>query len=139
MKRALRLLILLTLPLVAFCQDGYTTGAINGRFWVSLSLAASKRSFLLGFREGLKFGTVQFVECGLDKVKMALAISWPSSMSSDELMAAVDRFYENPLNRPIPFGRALMYIEAEATGMKAAQLADILADFRRDAISDPKQ
>jgi hypothetical protein len=134
-------MLLLLLCGFAAGQDTFTNGLVNGRFWASISTVQSKRALLLGFREGLKIGILQFVDCGNEKVKIALEMSFPSSekLNSDELISAMDRFYAEPLNRAIPIGQALIYIGAEVTGMKPAQLAEVLADFRRDAATPPKQ
>jgi hypothetical protein len=117
---------------------------VNGRFWNSLNLKSSKGYFLLGFREGIKSGVDHFADIDHEKVKEKVTIAvmlFPSNqtMTTDDLIDSLNRFYSIAANRPIAITRALVYINAEATGLlKAGDLADMLTDLRQEAVQAPK-
>jgi hypothetical protein len=87
--------------------------------YAALSPSSSSK-FLFGFREGLKSGVTQLLECGSEKITAVARMSFPSNTR--------DRI-----------GRALMFVTAQATGMKPAALADVLADLRKEAVELSKQ
>lgn len=135
------LLMMLSLASASTNAQSFTAGMVNGRYWASLKTSGSKTSFLLGFREGIKSGVELFASIQDEKVKEkfdVVPMLFPSNktLTVDELIASLDRFYGEVANRSISIARVLTYVNAETTGiLKPNEMADLLADFRKEAAS----
>lgn len=55
---------------------------------------------------------------------------WPSSLSNEEKIEALNHFYSTVENRPIPIALALMIVARRAAGTDEVELQKMLTEFR---------
>jgi len=109
--RCFLLLILLTVPSIAYCSwqgiDAWT-----GEDWQALQVDA-KAAFLQGMIEGLKFVGQPIGPWELETERI------------QDYIPGLDRLYEDPENSEIPIVLMLDYVNSELAGMDQEEL-----DFR---------
>jgi hypothetical protein len=106
--------------------------AVNGITWKSYS-AQMRLGYVVGFLEGIPNGVVGFGKLTdnpidvdpLDKISGALC---PEALTNEDVVKALDRFYQDPLNARITVVSAMMYIATLDHGWN-----DLAAHMLRDA------
>jgi len=96
----------------------------DGRTWRALGTEGAKVIYIGGVQEALAFLEGIFLR----------GTYFPPSLSVDEMISAVDRFYEQPENLPIPIMQAFRMVTLKANGSDPAPLERELAKLRRDAL-----
>ena len=104
-----------------------TAGYINGRTWRALQ-SGEKILYLTGFAEAL---------LQVDSPMRSNYIA--TQLSTGEAGEAVDRFYAEPENLPIPVTGALVVVTMRANGAAQSSINDVLSFSRRLALSAPEQ
>jgi len=98
-----------------------TAGAWNGRAWNKMD-SAMKVACLRGAYEG----------DGLCRVIAGAPSGWPASLTFGEIVSALDVFYKEPTNAPIPVViGALAYVKRKADGASDTELKRFEAELRR--------
>lgn len=64
---------------------------------------------------------------------------FPASLKPDEFVKAVDAFYDQPENLPIPIMQAMRIVTLKANGEDPAAIDKEIAGLRRDAIALQQQ
>lgn len=138
-------LILLGLVLFAFCCSGQnapfdprvsTMGSCpacsgNGRSWQGFKVHDYKLAFIAGIGEATSFLIGLF--------NPTYRTYFPQSLSGDELVTAIDRFYEQPENLPIPIMQAMRIVTLRANGEDPTSVDKEIATLRRDAVALQQQ
>ena len=101
----------------------HTDGMINGRAWREFHEAV-KAGYLIGLSEGSE--VVATVATGGTKKADLL----PSKLNYGEISAALDLFYKERTNAPIPVALAVGYVKRKAEGASEAELKQIEAELR---------
>jgi hypothetical protein len=101
-----------------------TNGMVNGRAWNEFN-AAMKAGYLIGLSEGSEV-VAAFATAGKDKADLL-----PSVLNFGEISAALDLFYKEPTNAPVPVVFAVSYVKRKAEGASEAELKQLEADLRR--------
>jgi hypothetical protein len=103
-----------------------TGGAINGRGWQSLT-AEMRLGYVKGYDDGVAAGIVHVAVASADKTAELV----PSGMTVGEVVSAVDRFYQEPLNRRIMVVAAIRVVALEAKGTDQARVDGEIRRLRR--------
>jgi hypothetical protein len=119
---------------VAMCSLGQSeppkfdrNGAANGRLWTVLT--PDHRSwFIFGQQDATKAILLRSVA---DRFA-------PRTLSNTEIVAAIDRFYDEPENLPISIMDALMVVTLRANGADSDTVAHAVAQLKRLASAPPK-
>jgi hypothetical protein len=127
-------LCLLFVAVVALCQSQppladlptQTFGQANGRLWQARS-TQERLVYVIGALDAVM--TVSSKE---------LANYLPKSLDYSELVTAIDRFYTEPENIPIPVIHAMRIVTAKTNGASPAVIEDTKAAIRK-AIADQKK
>ncbi|HEV1284936.1 MAG TPA: hypothetical protein VNU44_06480 [Bryobacteraceae bacterium] len=61
-------------------------------------------------------------------------VYYPASLRVEEFIKAIDRFYNQPENLPIPIMQAMRMVTARANGSDPAAIEKEIATLRRDAL-----
>jgi len=61
-------------------------------------------------------------------------VYYPASLGPSEFIKAIDRFYEQPENLPIPIMQAMRMVTARANGGDPAAIEKEIATLRHDAL-----
>jgi hypothetical protein len=104
----------------------------NGRFWRNLALVGedAQSAFVLGYVAGVQDTTLGIgVSLNFD-YKAMTKIFIPTSMTTGELITALNRFYEPPENGPITIPAAMKIITQRASGADDATIQKAIADQR---------
>lgn len=97
----------------------------DGRFWQHLTTPpGTKFSYILGISEGVTFVGSLFQR----------NVYFPNSLSSDEFIKAIDKFYDQPENLPIPIMQAMRMVTARVNGADPVAIEKEIATLRRDAL-----
>jgi hypothetical protein len=127
MKRMILALILAVMTVVGTVHAERTHK--DGRIWRTWTLD-EKVMFVVGYGDGTVMGAwianSPSVEAHSDNLI-------PQQLTYGEIIEAVDAFYENPLNRPISIGMALLHVSQKAHGVAANKIEADIADSRRSA------
>lgn len=100
------LIILLVFAVSGFAENYWKTdGLINGRFWLSGSVA-EKLAYITGFYDGYENSTVTSRTCETSK-KSTKA---PPSFQPKEVSDLMDTFYKDSLNLNIPMRDMIAYV-----------------------------
>ena len=109
------------------------TGTLsNGRAW-GIFADAEKKSYLLGLSEGIVSMLGVFPDTG-DYLKEQV----PQSLSIIEVSKALDRFYAEPENLPVPVIRAMHIVALKTMGLEPDRLEREVALERRLANDSAK-
>jgi hypothetical protein len=112
----------------------YTGGLSNGRSWQALDKMA-KISYVIGYREGVTATSRVATEATLGTtVRQVLA---GSSLNNREMADALDRFYQNPLNRPLAISDAVYIVVRQATGGDPKEISKTIRQLRRETSGIP--
>jgi len=133
MRHFTRLAVLFGVALCASAQYGpgeSTQGLLNGRFWIKIGAASSptahalKILFLEGYIDALHFHDDDF---------------WVLGSTYDEIIKAVDQFYQDPANTAICIRNAIIFFQDRKGGLASPQqLAEALTNMRACAAeADP--
>ena len=123
MKPALLIAFLLFFTILS-ADDDHTNGSINGRAWKAFN-PAMKAGYLLGLFEGSEL-VAEFVSNG--KTKQVL---FNQSIKFGEVSVALDTFYTDTTNAPVPVIFAVSYVKRKAEGASEAELKELEAKYRR--------
>lgn len=139
--RTMKLLLLVTALSVCgwgqVSQSTTTNGLANGRLWKSINTGAGKSGFLLGYINGIMYcaavypslnGQTSDVTKG-DQVERLRKLLFPTTLTLDEIAAALDHFYESPERGPIPIASALDVISFRASGGDEAAVQKMISDL----------
>jgi hypothetical protein len=109
---------------------GFTFELINGRTWKDISMDI-KAAWVLGYREGVYMTAWVYV----DATKRDACIHGLSGslLTNYEIAKAIDHFYEDPLNIPIPVASAFKIVVELATGVDPSETAKVLRVLREEA------
>ena len=123
--------------LVAQPDPTQTYGFDNGRAWQSWS-----ETFRLGYVDGYIEGTnavvtIQKIDRA-DREHFVLPRLWPAGMRIVEIVHALDRFYDNPLNLRIAITSALSVVTLEAKGGSKDSADTYTRDLRSTAAGENK-
>ena len=144
MKTAL--LVVFFGTMVAAAEDPYSTGSLqNGRAWNTVFSDGMKAGYLLAFREGdalLEFGLTAKVSDGSATITVLhngepveFTGFLPKGMTLGEIRDAIDLFFKEPTNAPIPIAYAILYVKRKAEGESEASLKEFETKLRRGAAS----
>ena len=106
----------------------FTLGRLNGRFWRILSGSAEKLLYLNGSRDAFL----------VSPPSADTGTYFPQILTVAEFSAGIDRFYEEPANRPIPIIYAMGFVTMKADGVDPIEISKSLARTLR-LIADPRQ
>jgi len=107
-----------------------TFGVSNGRFWQSFT-SVEKITYLAGVFDGfLSMDTI------LDKHETPNFFAKGSNLK--EYVTAVDLFYQEPANLPIPLSFALRAVTMKANGEDAAEIGKATEAVRRKIAESQK-
>jgi hypothetical protein len=106
---------------IAFRRD---SGGLNGRQWQSMTYL-DKFHYLLGATDAI-------LEAAPTEYSKYFDVQ--SGLTFGEFTKAVDRFYEEPENLPIPIVWAARVVTMKTNGATAKELDQILSSMRRQAL-----
>jgi hypothetical protein len=113
MAMGLTLSVLAQTPAIEKSNAGHF---FNGRAWQKWH-PALRNGYVTGFIEGLEIARMS---CdGSESADKEILTYSPSGMTFDEIQSALDRFYEEPLNRRIQISWAMRIVAREASGKDA--------------------
>jgi hypothetical protein len=125
--------------------DDITNGGRNGRGWQSLP-REMRLAWVDGYLSGANEGVVGFTIYGpavrdtsgkpdflwaFQQVPQVVRHLFPYGMNFGEVVSAVDRFYEEPLNRRIRVSTVLEILALEAGGADAATVDGVIRRARQ--------
>jgi hypothetical protein len=133
------LLLVIAFALCALGQDAATTNTMfNGRAWKGMT-KSERKPFLVGYINGVIYGSICALSDGqpvtaarvdsLDRLKKQL---FPSTMTLDEILASLDRFYDPPENAPIAIPSALEIISTRASGVDESTIQKLISNALKD-------
>jgi hypothetical protein len=100
-----------------------TKGLCNGRWWRDYST-------LPDMRLGLLVGMVDGLAAASDESKL-YSLVVPGGLTYEESIKALDTFYEDPLNGPIPVVGALQIVKLKAEGKDVPFIDAAISSWRR--------
>jgi hypothetical protein len=106
----------LRVPL-ASTPDSFSAGYTNGRGWAAMPIAV-KVGYIVGFSQG-----TEYVKNGSHLL--------PTSLTFGEIALAIDAFYKDSTNAPMPVPFAIRYVKRKAEGATEAELNTMQASFRK--------
>jgi hypothetical protein len=107
-----------------------TKGFYNGRFWKSLD-SSSKLTFLAGYNNAATMQATLHAG-NFENFKRITEEMLPSTLSGNEVSAALDRFYATPENAPIGIAWALIAISKRASGADEETIRIMISGFLED-------
>jgi hypothetical protein len=110
-------------------RRGSAAGYKNGRFWRGLDNQA-KYLFLFGYGDGSGYAIATFADEKGQTIKPRLERLTPRSLTFDETVAVLDRFYAVPENGPIPIAQALELAALRAGGASESTIEERTRDYR---------
>ena len=132
------LLMVIAFVVCASGQNAATTsGLANGRLWKSVSTTSEKKGFLVGYLNGILYGTIS----AFGDVQSSVATNsanrlkkqlFPTTLTLDEVSASLDRFYAAPENGPITIASALEVISFRASGADEAAVQKMISDLLKN-------
>jgi hypothetical protein len=118
MMRTLVVLLLSGIVLVADDDTPLRTGGVsNGRLWNMLDNSAIKELFVIAANEGFIAQYMQ-ITCSDKAPSDFIAVS----LTRKEEVAALDEFYKEPVNAPIPIVYAIGWVRSKAAGSSETEL-----------------
>lgn len=118
--------------------EWYTGSYTNGRYWLASGLA-EKLTYIEAFRDGVNVITSLLgpaVSKSMGQFTFEFYIP-PASMTLGDIIEALDKFYAEVENRPIPVCSAFTIISARGRGsMNETELQKWILDDRKKAAAD---
>src|SRR5262249_38465290 len=125
--------LLFTGSLAAQNKDIVTTGMVNGRFWKHLDLTA-KTFYVQGYREGViqiatpvsdlwRLGHCSDASATGSSIEQAtMQMFHGYTIKNGEIISAIDRFFEDPLNARIRIMDAIIVVLEQARGASPQEI-----------------
>jgi hypothetical protein len=110
-------------------KDFYTSGLANGRLWKGLNPAA-KVSYVLGYREGILRLVIEIPDDALAHATGERLHGF--NINNGEIMGALDRFYDDPLNARIAIIDAIVIVLNRARGVSSTDIEHQIEQLRRN-------